>query len=122
MTFSYRFSIKNDAPVPVTIVDVGLHRSDDDISIRPVRAKPDLFTGTGPSAGFGPFEPFVIAAGSEAAVEVEVHVARDVCYLAHSFASVWQLPVSYRMLGLTRHSLVDTGIELRLEGTSETAC
>ena len=122
MTFTYRFSIENGAPVPVTVLDVGRQGSDEEISIRPIRAKPELFADPGPSAGFGPFEPFVIPAGSAAGIEVQVHVARDVCYQAHSFASIWELPVTYRILGLTRHSLVDTGTELRLEGTNATAC
>jgi hypothetical protein len=122
MTFSYRFSIKNGAAVPVTIVDLGLDRSEDEISIRPTKAKPDLFAQPGPSAGFGPFEPFVLAAGSEAGLEVEVHVPHAVCFAPHSFASIWELPLTYKIVGVTRHSLVDTGMELRLEGTSRTAC
>jgi hypothetical protein len=122
MTFTYRFSVTNDARVPVTILDVGFHGDDDVISVRPVAAKPALWLSPGPSAGYGPFEPFQVAAGDEAGIEVRVHVDPEACYTRGSSAVIWELPVAYRILGLTRHSWLDTGTELRLEGTRETTC
>jgi hypothetical protein len=120
MHFTYRFSVTNDAPVPVTIV--GLPGTGGDIQVRLVAAKPDLESGQGPMEGFGPFAPFSLPAGGEAGLEVRVHVAPDACYLPHTFASIWQLPVSYRIAGITRHGWIDTGTEVRLEGNHDTAC
>lgn len=119
--FTYRFSFTNDAPVPVTIL--GLHGANDGaIQITPVAAKPDLEAGQGPMEGFGPFAPFSIPSGAEAALQVRVRVASDACYAPHTFASIWQLPVAYRIAGISRTGWVDTGTEIRLEGTRETAC
>jgi hypothetical protein len=121
MHFTYRFSFRNDAPVPVTIVGLpGV--GDGDIQIRLVAAKPDLEAGQGPMEGFGPFSPFSIPSGTEAGLEVRVHVATDACYAPHTFASIWQLPVTYRIAGVTRHGSIDTGTEIRLEGNHDTAC
>jgi hypothetical protein len=122
MTFTYRFSLKNAAPVPITIVDVGSHGDDEDISIRPVAAKPALWSTSDTADGYGPFEPFQVAAGDEAGLEVRVHVSAAACAQRGSAAVIWQLPVTYRILGLTRHSRIDTGTELRLVGTGDTAC
>jgi hypothetical protein len=120
MHFTYRFSFTNDAPVPVTIV--GLPGVGGDIQVKLVAAKPDLESGRGPMEGFGPFAPFAISSGEEAGLEVRVHVAADACYAPHTFASIWQLPVSYRIAGITRRGSLDTGTEIRLEGNHDTAC
>jgi len=122
MSFTYRFSLTNDGPVPITILGIGLDDGDDPIAIRLAAAKPDLRLGAGPMDGFGPFEPFAIASGDEAGLEVRVHVGGDACYAPGSSAVIWQLPVTYRILGITRHGWVDTGTEIRLTGNRGTAC
>jgi hypothetical protein len=119
MHFTYRFSFTNDAPVPVTIL--GLPGADGAIQITPVAAKPDLEAGQGPTEGFGPFAAFSIPSDGEAALQVRVRVASDACYAPHTFATIWQLPVAYRIAGITRTGWVDTGTEIRLEGTRDTA-
>lgn len=120
MTFRYRFSVRNGSAVPITVLDVGQAGSDDDIAVRVTRANPDISRGA--FGGFGPFAPFSLRPGAEAGIEVQVHVGRRACYLAGSVASIWELPITYRILGLTRHSWIDTGTELRLEGTRATSC
>jgi hypothetical protein len=122
MRFAYRFSIRNAADVPVTIVDVGTHDGNGDIVVRPLRANTEPLIDQRLTGGFGPFEPFQLAPGAEAAIAVEVHVGADACYASNTFAGIWELPVTYRIFGVTRHSWVDTGTEVRLAGNRETTC
>jgi hypothetical protein len=120
MTFRYRFSIQNTGRLPVTIVDAGSPQPQG-ISTKVVSA--NLSTGPSPgSSGFGPFAPFRLAPGQVAALTMQVHVAADVC-TAKGTGSLWyEEPVTYRVLGITRHANVPTGTEIRLEGTAATAC
>ena len=117
MTFRYRFSIQNTGRVPITIVDAGSQQPQD-ISTKVVSANPAVESSQG-SDGFGPFAPFRLAPGQVAALTMHVHVASDVCYLKGT-ATVWyQEPVTYRVLGITRHAEVPTGTEIRLEVRSD---
>jgi len=120
MTFRYRFSITNTGPLPITILDVG-SQAPRGISSTVVATKPSLATPAG-SRGFGPFAPFSVGAGQTAGLTMQVHVARDVCYPAGSDAAWYTEPVTYRVLGITRHAEVPMGTEIRLEGTDATAC
>jgi hypothetical protein len=121
MTFRYRFSITNTGPVPITIVDAG-SQDPQQISTRLVAAKPVLMAPPGPDRGFGPFAPFRLAPGQVAGLTMQVHVAPDVCYIRGSSATWYQEPMSFRVLGITRHTVVNTGTEIRLEGTDATTC
>jgi hypothetical protein len=120
MTFRYRFSITNTGPVPITVVDVG-SQDPQQISTRVVAAKPSLLTSPGPAA-FGPFAPFRLAPGQVAGLTMQVHVASDVCYMQGSFAAWYEEPMTFRVLGITRHTVVNTGTEIRLKGTDATTC
>ncbi|MFL5789886.1 MAG: hypothetical protein ACJ76A_00140 [Actinomycetota bacterium] len=120
MTFRYRFSITNTGPLPITILDVG-SQAPRGISSTVVAAKPSLATPAG-SKGFGPFAPFSVGAGQTAGLTMQVHVAQDVCYPAGSDAAWYTEPVTYRVLGITRHAEVPMGTEIRLEGTDATGC
>jgi hypothetical protein len=120
MTFRYRFSITNTGPVPITVVDVG-SEDPQQISTRVVAAKPSLVTSPRP-AGFGPFAPFRLAPGQVAGLTMQVHVAPDVCYMQGSFAAWYEEPMTFRVFGITRHTVVNTGTEIRLEGTDATTC
>jgi hypothetical protein len=121
MTFRYRFSITNTGPVPITIVDVG-SQDPQQISTKLVAAKPALLAAPGPAEGFGPFAPFRLGPGEVAGLTMQVHVAPDVCYMQGSFAAWYEEPMTFRVLGITRHTVVNTGTEIRLEGTDATAC
>ena len=47
---------------------------------------------------------------------MEVRLGNDAC-LDRSGFTLWSSePVTYRILGITRHSDVETGIEIRIEG------
>jgi hypothetical protein len=122
LTFTYRFSVRNAGPVPITIVDVGVHDARETLPMRAVAAKPDLFEQPGPAVGFGPFEPFQLPSDQEAGLEVQVHVARDACYVRGSESVIWRVPLTYRVLGVTRHSWIDTRTEIHLVGTRDTTC
>jgi len=121
MRFRYRFSITNTGRLPITIVAVGFPQPQD-ISTHVVRAEPALLNGSEPASGSGPFAPFRLSPGGVAALTMQVDVARDACSMQGSFASWYQEPVTYRVLGITRHTTVDTGTEIRLEGTDATTC
>jgi hypothetical protein len=120
MVFRYRFSLENTGRLPITIVDAG-SRQPQDISTKVISA--NLSMATSPSSeGFGPFAPFRLAPGQVAGLTMQVRVAPNVCD-AKGTATVWyQEPVTYRVLGVTRHADVPTGTEIRLEGTDATAC
>ena len=122
MRFRYRFSLRNDGPVPITITDVG-DGAGVGVSRTVVAARPDLFAGGGPARGFEPFEPFALAAGAEAGLEMLVEVSTDVCIGGRgAFASWYSEPVTFAVAGITRHVDVSTGTEIRLLGTRATAC
>jgi len=120
MTFRYRFSIENTGRLPITIVDAG-SRQPQDISTKVVAANLSMSSSPG-SEAFGPFAPFRLAPGDVAGLTMQVHVAATACS-AKGTATVWyQEPITYRVLGITRHAEVPTGTEIRLEGTDATAC
>jgi hypothetical protein len=117
MTFRYRFSITNTGPVPITVVDVGTGDTQQ-ISTHVVQAKPSLLT----SEQWGPFTPFRLAPGEVAGLTMQVHVAANVCYIQGTSATWYEEPLTFRVFGITRHTVVNTGTEIRLEGTDATTC
>jgi hypothetical protein len=120
MTFRYRFSITNTGPVPITVVDAGSGDTQQ-ISTHVVEATPSLPTSSRPE-GFGPFAPFRLAPGHVAGLTMQVHVAADVCYSQGTSATWYEEPLTFRVFGITRHTVVNTGTEIRLEGTDATTC
>jgi hypothetical protein len=66
MRFTYRLSVRNDGPVPVTVTSVGESRPGDVVTRRVVAFRPNLYTGGSTSEGFQTFHPFEIAPGAEA--------------------------------------------------------
>jgi hypothetical protein len=121
MTFRYRFSITNTGPVPITVVDVG-SEDPQQISTKLVAAKQIPMAPPGPAGGSGLSAPFRLAPGEVAGLTMQVHVAADVCYMQRSFAAWYEEPMTFRVLGITRHTVVNTGTEIRLEGTDATTC
>lgn len=122
MRFHYRFSLRNDGPVPVVITEVGAGAIAG-VTSTVVGAKPDLYARGEPSRGFGPFEPFTLAPGAEAGIEMLVVVPTDLCLAGHGgFESWYAEPITFTIGGITRHADVPTGTEIRLLGTRATAC
>ena len=126
LTFRYLITVRNDGRVPVTILDAGFPPAEQGpISLHVVGAIPDLY-GPGSPRGVGsgvePFRPFSLAPGTEAGLQLDVRLSRDACYEAGTSASWYQVPITFRLLGITRHADVDTGVEVRIAGTAATAC
>ena len=149
MTFRYRFSITNTGPLPITILDVGsqaprgISSTVVAVSTASSRSSADSGVGSVLSRISMPGSPplrrldrrgvlglgspvggvaFSVGAGQTAGLTMQVHVAQDVCYPAGSDAAWYTEPVTYRVLGITRHAEVPMGTEIRLEGTDATAC
>lgn len=126
LTFRYLISIRNDGPLPVRILDAGDPPGDSGlIALHLVGAIPDLYAGGAKRTvgeGVGPFQPFDLAPGTEAGLQLEVRVNQGGCLSPGSYAAWYQVPVTYRLLGITRHAEVDTGIEVRIAGTAAIAC
>ena len=125
MVFTYRISVRNDGPMPVTITSVGESRPGDVVTRRVVAFRPNLYTGGSTSQGFETFHPFEIAPGDEAGIEIEVRTSSDLCLsdtgAGQTYLSWFTEPITYRILGITRHTVIDTGNEIRLIGTDATS-
>jgi hypothetical protein len=120
--FRYTITIRNDGRVPITILDAGWP-SDEMLPRHVVAMKPDLYADGGRvDTGFVAFEPFELRPGVEAGLRMEVRVTEEACYDPGGSASWFSEPITYRILGITRHSDVETGLELRLRGTRDTSC
>jgi hypothetical protein len=122
MQFRYRFSVRNDGPLPLTITDVGTGGTAG-ISRSVIAAKPDLYLGGSPARGYAPFEPFTLAPDAEAGIEMLVKVPADICIDGHGGAESWYAePITFEFVGIVRHVEVDTGTEIRMDGTRATTC
>ena len=120
MSFRYGFSITNTGRLPISIVDAG-SPGQQAISTKLVEANLSLERASGPD-GFGPFAPFRLGPGETAGLMMRVRVSAQPCYGPGSFTTWYQEPVTFRVVGVTRHATVDTGTEIRLEGTDASAC
>jgi hypothetical protein len=125
MVFTYRFSIRNAGPVPITITAIGDPRPGEVVTRSAVAFKPDLYVGGSTSKGFEPFHPFQLAPDQEAGIEMEARAAPDICLSdtgeGQTYVGWLTEPITYTILGVTRHTDVDTGNEIRLIGTKATS-
>jgi hypothetical protein len=125
MVFTYRISVRNQGAVPVTITSVGESRPGDMVTRRVVAFRPNLYTGGSTSEGFEAFHPFEIAPGEEAGIDIEVRTSSDLCLSdtgeGQTYLSWFTEPITYRIFGITRHAVIDTGNEIRLIGTEATS-
>lgn len=117
-TFTYLVSIRNDGPVPVTIKDIGMKGGA--ITTRVVAMNPFPYENGGPSRGFVPFTAFRLDPEQDAIIEMEAQVGANACVEGRGSTSWFQEPVTYTIFGITRHSSVETGTEIRLVGTHGT--
>jgi hypothetical protein len=111
--------------VPVTITSVGESQPGDIVTRHVVAFRPNLYAGGSTSEGFETFHPFEIAPGAEAGIEIEVRTSSDLCLSdtgdGQTYLSWFTEPITYRILGITRHAIIDTGNEIRLIGTEATS-
>jgi hypothetical protein len=114
-TFRYDVTISNDGSLPVTITEIGTPEGGD-ISRRVIAVAYDHYPGGTPRATV-PFSPFRLEPGSDAFIEMEVRLSDDTC-LDRGGYYLWDSePVTYKILGITRHSDVGTGTEIRVKST-----
>jgi hypothetical protein len=111
--FTYRFSITNEGPVPIEIVDAGVYEAELAVNRRVVGMEPDLWDDPGRFDRFVPFRPFTLEPDGEAALEMEVEVhSRIACA---SWVGWYSEPITFRVLGVERvQGWVDTGVEVRV--------
>jgi hypothetical protein len=116
-TFRYRFSIRNNGPIGVTIRSVGatsgsgstrLHRT-------AVRVVPSFEAPTQTSE---PWHAFSLAPGDEAIIEMKA-VYHGICKQPNTATSWNTEPFTFSVLGVTRHEDVMVGVEVRFVGTGE---
>ena len=117
-TFTYLVSIRDNGLVPVTIKDIGMKGGA--ITTRVVAMNPYPYENGGPSRGFQPFTAFRLDPEQEAIIEMEVQIGADACVEGPGFTSWFQEPVTYTIFGITRHSFVQTGTEIRVVGAHRT--
>ena len=119
MTFRYRFSIRNDGPVAITIKDVGVseERSGDLVNRRPVRVMTNAYAGPTGSPWIS-FRPFTLAPGQEGAVEMQATLTGCV----DGTISWGQEEITYSVLGITRHEMFTPDIVVALFGSGASAC
>jgi hypothetical protein len=67
-----------------------------------------------------PFAAFRLDPKQKAIIEMEALVADNACVEGPGDTSWFQEPITHTIFGITRHSLVETGTEIRLEGTHRT--
>jgi hypothetical protein len=117
MRFRYLVSIANEGPLPITITDVSAG-SDQQIARHAVA----MDTNTSDRDGtLEPFAPFTMPSDAIATLEMEVTVSNDVCYEPNSSTGWYTEPVTFRVLGITRHADVETRLEIRLAGTRQSS-
>jgi hypothetical protein len=114
-SFRYDVTITNEGSFLVTITEIGIPQGGQ-ISRRAVAVAFDHYPGGTPRA-LVLFSPFRLEPDADAFIEMEVRVGDDAC-LDRDGYMVWSSePVTYKILGITRHSDVNTGTEIRVKGT-----
>jgi hypothetical protein len=115
--FRYEFSIRNDGPVSVVIEDVGAQGGGGSSRLgrRAVLVLPDAHEGP---RTYGRWHPFSLAPGQEATIQMEA-VYEGRC-LERDSGMTWNSePVTYSVLGLTRHEDIMVGVEVRFLGSGD---
>jgi hypothetical protein len=120
MVFRYSFSILNDGAVPIDIEAIGW-QGGGPMQTAAVAFNSDIDRGGSTDAGAEPFQPFRLAPGADAGIEMQVTLGPDVCLDRGGSLTAYQEPVTFRVLGITRHESVTTGVQLEITGTPETS-
>jgi hypothetical protein len=119
--FSYRFSIRNNGPVGITVTRIGSSRFDQQgnvVTRYPVRVIPDVWIrdGRGTLPAFEPWHAFSLRPGQEAIVEMEATYERG-CIERGGTLGWYVEPVAFSVYGLPRETNFVTGAEVRFLGT-----
>jgi hypothetical protein len=119
MTFRYRFSIRNDGPVAITIRDVGIpvERTGNVVNRHPVRVMTNAYaTPTG--SPWIAFQPFTLAPGQEGAIEMEATLHGCV----EDMLGWGDEEMTYTVFGISRHVMFVPDVELTLVGGPGSPC
>jgi hypothetical protein len=103
--------------VPVSIVSVGGDAIPGSVSRHAVGVNTHPYESPGPAAGYSPFAPFRLGPGQEAGIEMEAQIGEGLCFQGHGYLSWSFEKVTYRILGITRHSDVETDNKIRVHVT-----
>jgi hypothetical protein len=118
LTFTYRFSIWNHGPVPITITRFGIPNSEqvDGLTKVPVAIYPDVYTDPSVGGAWEPVRPVTLQPRQEAGVEMRVTLTK--CW---SDVKWNRVPVTFTVYGIERHVFAPMNVQIDLVG-SKTDC
>ncbi len=119
LTFTYRFSIWNHGPVPITVTRFGIPKSEqagDGFTNVPVAIYPDVYTDPSGGGAWEPVRPLTLQPRQMAGVEMRVTVTTK-CW----FPKWNAIPVTFTVYGIERDVVAPMNVQIDLVG-SETDC
>jgi len=122
LTFTYRFSIWNHGPVPITITQFGIPKSEqagDGLTIVPVAIYPDVNTDPSVGGAWEPIRPLTLQPRQMAGVEMRVTITS--CMEDGATAKWNTIPVTFTLYGIERHVFAPMNVQIDLVG-SKTDC
>jgi hypothetical protein len=118
LTFTYRFSIWNHGPVPITITRFGVPASEyagSGLTVVPVAMYPDVYRSPSIGGRWVPAGPLTLEPRQEAGVEMQVRVSR--CMDQGALTRWNDVPVTYKVFGIERHIFAQMNVQIDLVGT-----
>jgi len=115
--FSFWFTLSNDGPVPVTITHVGALPQPFDF-YRVSRVQLQYFEGTAPP--IVAFRPFRLSNNDFVNVLVTMQMRR--CVQGEGAVSFGDIPVTFKLFGVTRHTTVYLPTTISLTAPKGTVC
>lgn len=120
-TITYRFSIRNDGPVGITVTGVGVPLSTQAgyaLTVVPVRMHPNTIgAGLDPNRWY-PFRSFAMAPGQEASIEMQA--TWHGCMVRGTTTSFGEVPISFRVFGVPRTVQFTPDVQIDLAGQQPT--
>jgi hypothetical protein len=119
-TFRYRLSISNSGPVAVRIDSIGTSDGsvgEGSLTRSAVEVIPDPWR-TGGTVGYTseePWHPFTLAPGREAVVVMEATYDGRCMGRGNDVSWYWE-PLTFSVFGVSRHDIVEAGVEVRFTG------
>ena len=118
LTFTYRFSIWNHGPVPISITRFGIPKSErvDGLTVVPVAIYPDVYKVPSVGGGWARVRPLTLQPRQMAGVEMRVTLTK--CW---SDVKWNRIPVTFTEYGIERHVVAPMNVQIDLVGT-QTGC
>jgi hypothetical protein len=118
LTFTYRFSIWNHGPVPITVTRLGIpvsKQAGQGLTVVPVAVDANVYGG----GGWEPVHPLTLHSRQMSGVEMRVTITS--C-LEHGATIRWNtVPVTFKVYGIERHVFAPMNVQIDLVGT-QTEC